>query len=174
MITPFESILFRYDLEDLFRVVDFRDDGMPVFAFGGRKKNILDVHGYYRVTPYIIVQTLDRAGFKASDKWAVAKLLEPKEHLCFLMEKTWSYSEEQAEKVIFDALKETLEDFRKFVVDFHIQNPSEAIRVEYLKQGAFMRYSGIKTKMGAPMGQIKPPQLIPSDSMEIYETLRSA
>jgi len=174
LVTPFGSILFRYDMKDIFRVIDFRDDSMPIFAFEGREQNILDIYGYYRVTPHIIVNALSKVGLTTSDKWAVAKLLEPKEHLCFLMEKTWLYSEEEAEKVIFESLKAIHEDFKKYVTDFSIKKPSDAIRVEYLKPGAFTRYSTIKAKMGSPMGQYKPPQTIPADRMEIYETLRSA
>ena len=173
IVTPFGSILFRYDMEDLFRVVDFRDDGMPVFAFEGRKETILDIYGYYRVTPHILVQALAKAGLKSSDRWAVAKLLEPKEHLCFLMEKTWEYSEKTAEQLIFNSLLEIHQDFRKYVKDFGIKEPSDAVRVEYLKPGAFMRYSALKAKMGAPLGQYKPPQIIPPSRIEIYETLRS-
>jgi hypothetical protein len=88
IVTPHGSILFRYAMGDLFRVVNFRDDGMPIFSFEGRKQNIIDIMGYFRVTPQIIVQALSLAGLRVSDKWAVAKLLEPQEHLCFLMEKT--------------------------------------------------------------------------------------
>lgn len=174
IITPFGSIIFRYSMDDYFRVIDFRDDGMPVFSFEGRKQDIIDVYGYYRVTPQMIVQVLVKAGLKSSDKWAVAKLLKPKERLCFLMEKVWPYPEEKAEKIIFEALKDTVGDFRKYVTDFNIKDPSEAIKVEYLRPGAFLRYSAIKAKMGVPMGQYKPPQLIPPDRMEVYETLRSA
>jgi hypothetical protein len=172
--TPFGSILYRYDMEDLFRVIDFRDDGMPVFTFEGRKMNIIDIHGYYRISPHTVVKALSEAGLRASDKWAVAKVLEPREHLCFLMEKTWEYTKEKAERILFEAFKKTHEDFRIYVEDFKIANPSEAIEVEYLKTGAFMRYSTIRAKMGAPMGQYKPPQVIPPDRMEIYDTLRSA
>jgi hypothetical protein len=60
------------------------------------------------------------------------------------------------------------------VTDFNITDPSEAIKVEYLRHGAFLRYSALKAKMGSPLGQYKPPQLIPPDRMEIYETLRSS
>ena len=174
IVTPFGSILFRYDMGDLFRVVDFRDDGMPILAFEGRKETILDIYGYYRVTPRILVKALDKAGLKFSDKWAVTKLLEPKEHLCFLMEKTWGYSEETAERLIFNSLLEIHADFRKYVKDFGIKKPSDAVRVEYLRPGAFMRYSAKKARMGAPLGQYKPPQVIPPNRIEVYETLRSA
>jgi len=173
IVTPFGSILFRYDIGDLFRVVDFRDDGMPILAFEGRRETVLDIYGYYRVTPCILVQALAKAGLKSSDKWAVAKLLEPKEHLCFLMEKTWEYSEKMAEQLIYNSLLEIHEDFKKYVKDFRIKNPSEALRVEYLRPGAFMRYSALKAKMGVPLGQYKPPQVIPPNRIEIYETLRS-
>ena len=173
VITPFGSIFFRYDMEDLFKVVDFRDDDMPVFAFEGRKGDIIDIYGYYRVTPHIMVQTLLKAGLSTSDKWAVTKTVEPKEHLLIIMEKSWSYSEKDAEKVIFESLKETLNDFKSYVEDFNIVDPSEAIKVEYLKPGAFLRYTALKAKMGVAIGQYKPPQIIPADRLEIYETLKS-
>ena len=32
IITPYGSMLFRYSIGDLFRVIDFRDDGMPIFS----------------------------------------------------------------------------------------------------------------------------------------------
>lgn len=173
VITPFGSIIFRYDMEDLFRVIDVRDDGMPIFSFEGRKNLVIDVYGYYRITSKTIVEALFKAGLRASDKWAVAKLVDPKEKLCFLMEKTWAYSEKEAEKLIFNALQEVHDDFRKYVRDFNINNPSDAVKVEYIKYGAFLRYSALKAQMGSPLGQYKPPQLIPPDRMEIYETLRS-
>jgi len=43
VVTPFGSIIYRYDMKDLFRVVDFRDDGMPVFAFEGRKTTVIQL-----------------------------------------------------------------------------------------------------------------------------------
>jgi hypothetical protein len=173
LATPFGSLLYRYLTGDLFRMIDYRDDGMPVFAFEGRKQNILEIYGYYRITPYIAVKALSKAGLQSSDKWAVIKLLEPLEHLCFVMEKTWQYSEKEAEKILFKSLMETYRDFRKYIQDFSITNPSDAIKVEYLKRGAFLRYSAVKAKMGVPMGQYKPPQIIPPDRIEIYETLKS-
>ncbi len=174
VITPFGSILFRYDMEDLFRVVDFRDDGMPIFSFEGRKTAVLDIYGYYRIKTNTLVQALFNVGLRASDKWAVAKLVEPREKLVFIMEKTWEYSEKEAEQRLFNALKEVHNDFKKYVTDFNITDPSDAIKVEYLRHGAFLRYSALKAKMGSPLGQYKPPQLIPPDRMEIYETLRSS
>jgi hypothetical protein len=146
---------------------------MPIFSFEGRKTQVIDVYGYYRLTSKSVVEALFQAGLRVSDKWAVAKLVEPKEKLCFLMEKTWNYSEKEAEERIFKALQETQGDFKKYVTDFNIKDPSEAVKVEYLRHGAFLRYSALKSKMGSPLGQYKPPQLIPPDRMEIYETLRS-
>jgi hypothetical protein len=174
VITPFGSIIFRYDMEDLFRVVDFRDDGMPIFSFEGRKNSVIDIYGYYRITSKTIVEALFNAGLRTSDKWAVAKLVDPKERLSFLMERTWDYSEREAEKRIFNSLQKIHPDFRKYVIDFNIKDPSDAVKVEYLKPGAFLRYSAFREKMGSRLGQYKPPQLIPPDRMEIYETLKSS
>ena len=181
VISPFGSILFRYDMEDLFRVVDFRDDGMPIFAFEGRNKTMIRLYSPYTVSPTVIVQALYKAGLRSSDKWAVIKLLKPREHLHFLLEKAWPYSEREAERIIFNSLLEADsaipdrgETLGDYVADFTIKNPSEVVKVEYLRPGAFLRYSMIKAKQGSPIGQYKPPKIIPSEKTEIYETLRSA
>jgi hypothetical protein len=178
IVTPFGSMIFRYDMEDFFKVVDFRDDGMPIFAFAGRKREVLDIYDY-RATPNVFVEALYNAGLRTSDKWAVVKVLKPKEHLLFLMEKTWPYSEREAEKIIFNSLMEacrtyTARSLRDYANDYRIKDPSQLIEVEYLKPGAFLRYQMIKAKMGSPMGQYKPPKIIPSEKMEIYDTLRAA
>jgi len=181
VVTPFGSILFRYDMEDFFRVTDFRDDDMPILAFEGRKIAMLKLYAPYIVSPKIIVQALYKAGLRSSDKWAVTKLLKPREHLHFLIEKSWPYSEKEAEKIIFNSLLEAdlnMEDsgdtLKDYVRDFKIKDPSLVVKVEYLKPGAFLRYSMIKGKAGSPIGQYKPPKIIPPDKMEICETLRSA
>ena len=97
------------------------------------------------------------------------------------MEKIWPYSEREAEKIIFNSLIETEKSIphrgktlADYVADFKIRDPSEVVKVEYLRPGAFLRYSMIKARMGAPIGQYKPPNIIPTEKMEIYETLRSA
>ncbi len=179
VVTPFGSLIYRYNMEDLLRVIDFRDDGMPIFTFESRKKTILELYSRYRITPNIIVQALSKAGLRASDKWAVAKPLKPKEHLHFLMEKEWPYSEVEAEKIIFNYLQETYRTIphggdvlTDYIAHYKIKNPSEVVKVEYLKPGAFTRYSMKKAKEGAPMGQYKPPQIITADKMDVFDTLR--
>lgn len=181
IVTPFGSILFRYAMNDIFRVIDFRDDGMPIFAFEGRKQAMIRLYSPYIVSPNVIVQALYNAGLRSSDKWAVVKILKPREHLHFVMEKEWPYSEREAQKIIFKCLieadksiphrGETLVDY---ISDFKIKDSSEVVTVEYLKPGAFLRYSMIKAKEGAPLGQYKPPKIIPAEKFEIYETLRNA
>ena len=181
IVTTYGSILFRYVMDDLVRVVDFRDDGMPVFSFEGRKKTVLKLYGRYVITPRVIVDALYDAGLRSSDKWAVTKIMKPKERLYFLMEKTWPYSEREAEKIIFKSLMkidETIpqrgDTLKNFLSDFRIKDPSEVVKVTYLKPGAFLRYSMIKAKEGAPIGQYKPPKIIPPERHDIYETLINA
>jgi len=180
IITPFGSIFFRYDMEDLFKVIDFRDDGMPIFAFEGRKKAVIDMYGY-RLSPNVVIQALSKAGLKDSDKWAVVKLYKPKEHLHFLMEKTWQHSESEAEKIVFSSLLETDRNvshrgrtLADYITEFGIKNPSEIIKVEYLRSGAFLRYQMMKAREGSPVGQYKPPKVIQPEQMEIYEALRTS
>jgi hypothetical protein len=180
IVTPFGSLIYRYNMEDVIRLIDFRDDGMPIFNFESRKKTIIELYSRYRITPNIIVQALSKAGLRASDKWAVAKPLKPKEHLHFLMEKEWSYSESEAEKIIFNCLLETYRTIphygdvlSDYIAHYKIKNPSDVVKVEYLKPGAFTRYSVKKAKEGASMGQYKPPQIITADKMDIFDILRN-
>jgi len=63
---------------------------------------------------------------------------------------------------------------RDYVIEFKIENPSDVITVEYLKPGAFLRYAMMKARAGSPLGQYKPPKIIPSDRRDIYETLTNA
>jgi hypothetical protein len=170
--TPFGSLFMRYRIGDLVRVIDFRDDYMPIFSFEGRTSTVIDIYGYYRLTEDMASSALAKAGLRLSDKWTIAKILEPREHLHVLMEKEWDLSSERAAEAIFYSLQQVSEDFKKYVKDFGVRMPSEAIVVEYLKAGAFLRYSAVQAKKGVPIGQYKPPKIIPPEKHEVYETLR--
>jgi len=58
--------------------------------------------------PIVSIGSLSRrtSSLGATDAWAIAKLTEPTEHLLLLMEKEWDYSEQEASRALFDALKE--------------------------------------------------------------------
>jgi hypothetical protein len=174
--TPFGSIFTRYDVGDMFRVIDIRDDGMPIFSFWGRVNTRLVI---VRVPPCITeacaTEIMIRAGLSLSDKWAFTKILEEgREKLLVLMENTWGLKESEAEKRIFEAAININSDFKKLVEDFNILKPQDIIKVEYLKRGAFLRYSMKRAKEGYPMGQIKPPKVIPPERQELCEMLRGA
>jgi hypothetical protein len=169
---PFGSIFMRYKIGDLVRVIDFRDDGMPIFSFEGRTMAFVDIYGYCRLTEDIASRALAKAGLRLSDRWAITKIVEPREHLHVLMEREWDLSAEEASEALFYSLQQVCEDFRKYVRDFGIKKPSEAITVEYLKRGAFLRYSAIQAKKGVPIGQYKPPKVIPPEKHDVYETLK--
>jgi len=172
MITPFGSTLIRYKMGDLFRVIDFMDDGMPIFCFEGRKHAVINMYGYYRISQSIVLNALKKAGLKATDNWTVTRITDPTDRLLFLMEKEWEYSEEQAARLLFNSLQEIHEDFRNYVKDFKIQNPFEALRVEYLRKGAFMRYVMRRAKEGVPFGQMKPQKIISDETSEAVAVLR--
>lgn len=169
--TPFGSMAIRYRIGDLLKVIDFRD-GNPIFSFEGRIVNIVNIYGWFRMTHDIALNALKRAGLSSTDKWTIIKEVKPREKLRILMEKTWQYSEKEAEKRIFNALVETYSDFKDYVNGFKIKNPSEVIEVEYLKKGAFLRYLMKKSKDGSAMGQVKPPKIIPPEKIEIVDMLR--
>lgn len=169
--TTFHSILARYRVGDILRVVDIRDDGMPIFEFESRKTALIDIYGWFRITEAIAEKALYNAGLRMSDNWAVTKELEPKEHLLILMEKDWEYSEEEASSKLFNVLKELDSNFRNYVHDYKIKDASEAIKVKYLKKGAFRRYGLKMEKEGKPLSCYKPPKIIPYEKHEIAQTL---
>ncbi|MBU4190293.1 MAG: GH3 auxin-responsive promoter family protein [Candidatus Thermoplasmatota archaeon] len=170
--TPFGSMPIRYRMGDLFRVVDFRDDGLPIFSFAGRLSNLIDIYGYFRLSEEVVVRALSEAGLPPTDKWAITKIIDPKEHLLLLMEKEWEHSEEKASKLVFESLRKVSPDFQSYVTDFKIKGPSEVIKVEYLKKGAFMRYALKKMKEGVHLGQIKTPKIVTPDRLDIIATLK--
>ena len=170
--TPFGSMLARYNMGDMFRLVDFERNGLPMFSFEGRVTSAIDIHGYLYLSETLATKLLIKAGLEATETWAIAKLLEPTEHILLLMEKTWDYSEEEASRLVFDALRETSEDFRNLIRDFKIEQPTKFIEVEYLPKGAFMRYNMKRVQEGASYGQIKPPKLINPEQSEPIDLLR--
>ena len=171
--TPFGTMLMRYKIEDKLKVVNFRDDGLPIFEFEGRKNEIIDIYGYFRVSQAIAVRALCEAGLKETDKWCLAKATSPREHLLFLMEREWELSEEKTAALLFNALYRVNQEFKNYVDDFGIKEPQELIEVQYLKKGAFMRYTMKKMKEGVPIGNIKPPKIASTDKSDDIELLRS-
>jgi len=172
IVTTFGSLTIRYHTDDLFRVIDFEDDGMPVFRFESRKIGMIDIYSYYRLSEALARDALSQVGF-VSENWAVCQEMAPKEHIKFLLEKELDYTEQQMVKLLFESLRELLPDFDNYVRDFKIRDPREAIEAEYLNKGAFMRYMAKRQKEGVPFGQIKPLKIIGPKYHELAELLRS-
>jgi len=172
IVTTFGSLTLRYQMGDLFRVIDFEDDGMPIFRFESRKVGMIDIYGYFRLSEALVRDAMIKAGFPPSEKWSVCQEMMPKEHFHILMEKESEYSEKEAAKLIFESLRKIHPDFNSYVRDFNIREPSEAIGVDYLNKGAFIRYTMKKAKEGLPFGQIKPPKIIGPERHEIADLLR--
>ncbi len=175
VVSPFNEMLMRYRPGDLLRVVDFDSNGMPYFEFEGRKKELINLYGYFRLSKRMASQTIKNAGLNNATNWAVAKeSYGEKERLIFMTEEeNWNLTEQEASEALFKSLKETSQDFENYVTDFGIKEPEEAIHVEYLSQGAFAKYSAIREKEGVPIGQMKPPRIIPPKNKDIAKTLRS-
>lgn len=170
--TCFGTMLVRYNTGDIFRIVDFEDNGLPMLSFESRVADFINIYGYLDLSERLANEILIKAGLKPTDTWTIAKLIEPSEHLLLLMEKEWDYSEEEASRAMFNALKEISEDFRNLIRDFKIERPGKFIEVEYLPKGAFMRYTMKKAKEGVPLGQMKPLKLINPEQSQIIEVLR--
>lgn len=174
--TPFGSIFTRYDTGDMFKVINIRDDGMPVFSFWGRRKATLIINKIpWHITEALATEVLTKAGLSLSDKWAFSKILDGvDEKILVLMENTWGLTTAEAEKKIFEALINVNPELRHLIKESGIQKPQEMLKVEYLKKGAFLRYSIKRSKEGYPLGQVKPPKIIPSERQELCEMLRGA
>jgi len=169
--TPFNTMLVRYRIGDMFKCIDFYD-GIPVFSFEGRVQSLISVYDYYRITEDVMARVLVEANFKASDRWAATKVLNPREKLLVLFEKEWSISEREAEKRIFNALINVQPEFRDYVNNFRIGDPHEALEVEFLSRGTFTRYAILQARKNVPLGQYKPPKIIPPEKVQILEDLR--
>ncbi len=170
--TPFDSMLVRCDSGDLFRVVDFERNGLPILSFESRVVSLINIYGYLHLSEALARTVLAKVGLEATDSWAMAKLTEPTERLLLLMEKEWDYSEEEASRAVFNALKDISEDFRNLIKDFEIEQSSKFIEVEYLSKGAFMRYFMKRIKEGVPYGQMKPLKMINPEQSEVINILR--
>ncbi|MBN2532312.1 MAG: GH3 auxin-responsive promoter family protein [Spirochaetales bacterium] len=174
VFTPYRSILIRYKTGDLLKVLDFQADGLPSFCVDGRNIQILDFYNYFRFSLSLAFKIFNRAGFPPSNNWVFKKELEPREHLLLLMEKELDLSEKQVSKKLFDALKAENQEFCNYVTDFKITEPEEVIKVEYLKPGAFNRYTEKKIKEGVPIGMIKPLRILTADKNDAVEFLKGA
>jgi len=172
--TSFGGTFVRYDIGDMIRVDDIRDDGMPIFSFWGRENAIIIVGGYPLITEAVAAQVMAKAGLSLSDKWAFTKSFEGQEKVLVFMENTWGLSEDEAAKRIFESMGSLIYFFKQYVRQFGIADPGQLIKVVYLKRGAFLRYSMERAKQGHPMGQIKPPRIIPSERQDISDLLRRA
>ncbi len=168
--TSFGTPFIRYRIDDLVKVTGKLDDGTPIFAFEGRKANLLNIRDYFRITESVAFQIMARAGLRNSERWAMTKTI-PKDQIVVLMERDWDFSEREAEHRLFDALFETCEYFRDYLRDFGINRPESVIEVKYLKKGAFSRYTEAKMKSGVAHGQYKSPKLIPPARKDIVEIL---
>jgi hypothetical protein len=169
--TPFHSMFVRYRIEDLFRVVDFYD-GIPLFTFEGRKQGTLEVNNYFRFSEDLMAKVIVDAGFRANDRWTVTKTLKPKELLYVLFENEWPMNERQAEKLIFNSALSLIPGFQDYVRDFRVEDPADAIKVEYLQRGTFTRYAIRQARKNVPLGQYKPLKIIPADKLHILEELK--
>ncbi len=172
VLTAFGGLFARYMPGDMVRVVDLRDDGMAIFSFWGRNNAIIMIGGYPLITEAVATHIMARAGLSLSDKWAFTKSFDGREKLLVLMENTWGLSEDEASRRIFEALYSLAYYFKEYVEQYRIKDPSALIKVEYLKKGAFTRYSMKRAGQGFPMGQIKPPKIIPPERQEITDLLR--
>jgi len=173
LATAFGGTLAKYDIGDIVRVIDTRDDGMPVFSFWGRRNATVTIFRPPHITEAFATRMMEMAGLSLSDKWAISKTFEGRERLLVLMENTWGLSKEEATRRIYNAIINLNPQLQEYAKEFGLHRPEDMVEVQYLKRGAFLRYSMQRGKEGVPVGQVKPPKIIPSERQDLCELLRS-
>ncbi len=171
--TPFGSMLFRYTLGDLLRVVEHRDDGMPIFTFESRKENMLVLRDYVAISENMAFEIMETADLENSNRWTFTKTIDPVEKLLLIMERDWELSAIEAEEKVFNVLRNLSPEFRELIKDFSISSPKQIVEVKYLKKGSFMRYSLQKMNQGVPIGQYKTPKILNPEKKDEIELLTS-
>lgn len=170
--TGFGSMLIRYKTGDLFRVIDFREDRMPILDCEGRKDTWLDFYGYFRISERVITDAIIKAGLDGFEKWCVYKKVDHgSEKLIVLMEKIWGYSELKSSEKIFEALQKISPNFNDYVNDFQIEQAEQIIKVKYLSRGSFIRFTMKMKNKGVPLGQIKVPKIITNNEKQYIKML---
>ena len=173
VVTTFGGITMRYKMGDIFRVIDIEEGGIPVFRYESRTTGMLDVRGYFNVTEAMMRDVLAAAKVPLSDTWAVCQTIEPEDRITILMERLPHINARQVAHAVFEELQRINPFFLNYVRDFRVKRAEEILAVEYLRQGAFMRYAMEKTKQGVPMGQNKPPKIIGPERSSIADRLRT-
>ncbi|MGB9622875.1 MAG: hypothetical protein ACPL07_03415, partial [Candidatus Bathyarchaeia archaeon] len=126
---------------------------------------------YYRFSEDLMAKVIADAGFTSSDRWVVSKT-EPSQKLDIYFEKEWLVTTSQAEKQIFDSMLKLVPGFDNYVKNFNIRNPSEAIRVHFFNRGTFTRYTIKQARRNVPLGQYKPPKIVPTSRSYIIDELK--
>ena len=126
------------------------------------------------ITEALMTKVMHGAGLTLSDKWAVTKTFRDRERLLIMMEDCWGLSEVEVARRVVTALFAANPDLAAYSPEFSAGEPKDLVEVEFLKKGAFLRYSMRKAKSGYPMGQVKPPKIIVSERQDICDALRSA
>jgi phenylacetate-coenzyme A ligase PaaK-like adenylate-forming protein len=173
VITCFGSLTTRYKMGDIFEVIEHEEDGMPVFRFAGRQTGMFDIHGYFRISEAIIRDVLDNIGLPPTDHCSVFHETHPKDQICILIEKESNFDYDHLTKKVFDELQVILSDFKNYVNDFRISDPSSIIKFELLPKGTYRRYTMKRQKEGVPLGQNKPPKVIGPERKDIVNLLRN-
>jgi hypothetical protein len=62
--------------------------------------------------------------------------------------------------------------FNNYVLDFKIKDPSEVVRVQFLENGTFTRYTIKQVRKNVPLGQYKPIKVVTPDKSNIIDELK--
>ena len=163
------GVFTRYRPGDLIRIVAPRDDelgiGIPQMVFHARADGVIDIAGFTRITEKAMWQALENSAIDYVD-WTVRKELigdAPTIHLYLELNRD-GHDESEVQRRIHESLKRVDEGYGDLEKMLGV-NP---LRVTFLPQGAFGRYTSKRIVEGAELAHLKPPHVNVTEEA-IYE-----
>lgn len=165
VLTHFHGMpLLRYRIGDIFTVLSTEDTvagvRLPQVLFQARAGDIIDLAGLTQLDEKTVWEAVARTGVKYED-WCARKEYDGKEpYLRLLTELKEDWDIRELEKQLELRLRAVDVDYRDLEGWL---GQERTVRVTAFSRGTFGRYYDEKVKAGAPLAQVKPPHINPSE-----------
>ncbi len=160
VFTNFHGMPFlRYRLGDLIKVVSMQDEEsgiqLPQIVFQSRGDDILDINGFARLDEKTIWQALTGTGVKFAGWSARKEFIGSKPVVHIYLEPKNGADLTDLGKRIHEQILTISKDYR----DLHDMLGVLPVKVTRLSPGSFQRYYESRSKAGADLAHLKPPQM---------------
>jgi hypothetical protein len=175
VITNFHGgALARYRTGDMIKIESIRNEKLdidiPQMTFHRRADDLIDLGTIFRFTETVIWRAIENSGIPYVDWTARKEIFEGNPVLRLYLELKGDYTAEetQLEAELYEQIKKLNDGF---IYDFDDLASMEKlmalqpIKIAYLPNGAFQKYSITRQNEGADLAQLKPPHINPSDEV---------